>query len=119
MNIENIPDYLKYMSAIAAILFSVFYIYTERLDSLVASLLLVTSIYVNAPKKENTIMNIISEHSFGIYLIHSPLIYITFAYMLNANPIIVVTLNFVIFGTIAFAISHFIKKTPVKFIIGI
>lgn len=75
-------------------------------------------IYQVMSNKKNRIIEIISENSYGIYLIHSPLIYFTYTYLTNANPIIVVFINFVIFGTISLLLSMLIRKTKIKFILG-
>ena len=39
------------------------------------------------PSKTNNIIDKISTNSFGIYLLHSPLIYITYTYLSNARQI--------------------------------
>lgn len=75
-------------------------------------------IYQIISNKENKIIQIISENSYGIYLIHSPLIYITYTYLTNINPIMVVFINFVIFGIIALLLSILIRRTKLKFILG-
>jgi len=67
---------------------------------------------------KNSLMKIIGDNSFGIYLFHSPLIYITFTYWKNINPILVFVMNFLIFGSIALVISLVLKKSHMKFIIG-
>lgn len=117
-NLDKTTGCLKYIGIGITLVLSVFCIFNSWLNSLAASILIVISIYMIMPENENNIMNVISEYSFGVYLIHSPLIYITFTYMLNASPIIVVALNFLVFGSMSFAITHFIKKKPIKFIIG-
>lgn len=75
-------------------------------------------IYQIISNKENKIIQTISENSYGIYLIHSPLIYITYTYLTNINPIMVVFINFVIFGIIAVLLSILIRRTKLKFILG-
>ena len=67
---------------------------------------------------DNSILNKISNCSFGIYLFHSPMIYITCTYWNDLNPIFVLLTNFAIFGFIAFLLTMIIKRSRLKFIIG-
>lgn len=66
----------------------------------------------------NKIMNIIGRNSYGMYLFHSPMIYITFTFWKDINPFLVFVINFCLFGTIALIISLVLKKSNFKFIIG-
>ena len=66
----------------------------------------------------NKIMNILGRNSYGIYLFHSPMIYITFTFWKDINPLFVFMINFFLFGTIALIISIVLKKSNFKFIIG-
>ena len=63
-------------------------------------------------------MNIIGRNSYGIYLFHSPMIYITFTFWKDINPFFVFMINFCLFGTIALIISLVLKKSNFKFIVG-
>jgi len=63
-------------------------------------------------------LNLISECSLGIYLLHSPLIYIIYSYYANLQPIFILILNFLVFGTISLLLTIFIKKSRLKMIIG-
>lgn len=51
--------------------------------------------------------------SFGIYLFHSPLIYITYTRFTDSNPWIILFLNFVVLGIVASLIT-FLKKVSSK-----
>ena len=86
--------------------------------ALIASASLTLCCYLFVSDDNNTMLARISKNSFGIYLLHSPLIYITFTYMLNANPIVVFIVNFFIFGSLAFLLSECLSKTQVKYLIG-
>lgn len=79
---------------------------------------LIILIYQTINGKDIKLMKIISDNSYGIYLIHSPLVYITYTYLTNANPIIVVVINFMVFGGIALLLSNLIRKSKLKFILG-
>ena len=80
--------------------------------------LLIIVLYTFIPNKTTRLISLISENAFGIYLFHSPLIYITFTYFKDFNPLFVVLLNFIVFGYIALFISKRIRKTKFKFIVG-
>lgn len=70
------------------------------------------------PQDNNRIIYNISRNSFGLYLFHSPLIYITFKFLANSSPLIVVTINFVIFGALAYIMTSLIRLTKYKYVIG-
>lgn len=92
-------------------------IFLERNDSFI-SLMVVYLFYLIIPNKESVILNAISRNSFGMYLFHSPLIYITFTFFPNASPYKVVLLNFVVFGIISYYLTEFARKCKIGFIIG-
>lgn len=60
----------------------------------------------------------ISNNSYGMYLFHSPLVYITFKFLPNINPILMIIINFILFGSISYFITYLIRKSKFKFIIG-
>ena len=66
----------------------------------------------------NEFLDKLGKNSFGIYLFHSPLVYITFSYIPNINPLIMIIVNFGILGILSLLISFMIRKTTFKFIIG-
>ena len=80
--------------------------------------LTIINLFKLIPNTTNKLLDKLGENSFGIYLFHSPLVYITFSYIPNINPIILIFLNFIIFGGIAWAISILIRKTKLRFVIG-
>lgn len=87
-------------------------------SSLFVSALITVSAFLLVPNRENKVFTSLSSNSFGIYLIHSPLIYITFTYLLNAKPIVVVFMNFIIWGSFSYLLSWIIRKSRLKFILG-
>lgn len=89
-----------------------------KIFELFASFALLTLCYVIVPNKTSKSIAMVSDNSYGIYLFHSPMIYITYTFMANANPWMVVGLNFVIFGFAAMLMTIFINKTRFRFIIG-
>lgn len=60
----------------------------------------------------------ISKNSFGIYLFHSPLCYISFAFFSEINPLLMAFVNFVLFGAFSFLTTALLRKTPLKVILG-
>lgn len=61
---------------------------------------------------------LVSDQSMGIYLLHSPLVYFTYAYYANAAPAMVVFVNFVIGGFIASLLTRFIMNSKAKVFLG-
>lgn len=80
--------------------------------------LFIINAYGAMPEKTCSLVQRIDRNSFGIYLFHSPLIYITFASIPNAHPAIVVFINFVIFGAASFGLTELVRKTKLKVLIG-
>ena len=80
--------------------------------------LFIINAYGVMPEKTCSLVQRIDRDSFGIYLFHSPLIYITFASIPNAHPAIVVFINFVIFGAAAFCLTELVRKIRLKVLIG-
>lgn len=85
----------------------------------VLSLLLVAFLYYVMPDKEFTLLTEIDKHSYGIYLLHSPLIYITYTFIPNENPLIVVGVNFFLWGSVAYLLTKLIKSTSLNRYLGI
>ena len=85
--------------------------------------LFVTLFIVTALKSQpitetpHLIVSAISRNSYGIYLFHSPMIYITYKYLSNSSPIVVVGLN-LIFAVVAYLLTDMIRKTRIRMIIG-
>ena len=66
----------------------------------------------------NKIVELISSNSFGIYLFHSPLVYISFAFYPNILPIYMIFINFIIFGFISLCLTYILRKTRFKIFLG-
>ena len=80
--------------------------------------LCVLNAYGAMPEKSCKLLEKIDRNSFGIYLFHSPLIYITFANIPNAHPAIVIFINLVVFGAVAYGLTELIRRTKLKVLIG-
>ena len=82
------------------------------------SAMMLVLVYRFAPNNESAITKAISNNSFGIYLFHSPLIYITFTLLADTQPFFVCFINFVIFGGIAWGLTVFVRKCRLGWILG-
>ena len=108
-----------YSKRIIILLFTVIFSFGENiLFHYLSTFLILLSLYLLMTDKSNKTLKILSDHSFGVYLLHSPLIYITYSRFVNANPLIVIFINFVIFGGLALILTMIIKKSKLKIIIG-
>ncbi len=88
------------------------------LEKTVISILLFLSFVIIPNEKCNIATEQISDLSMGMYLLHSPLIYITFATIPNASPIYVICLNFIVFGIVSILFSYVIKNSKIRMLIG-
>lgn len=80
--------------------------------------LFIINMYGAMPEKTCTVVEKIDRNSFGVYLFHSPLIYITFSNIPNAHPAIVVFVNLVVFGAAAYGLTELVRKTKLRVLIG-
>ena len=80
--------------------------------------LTILNLYGMIPDRCCKSVRAISRNSFGIYLFHSPLIYLTAAFCPNLHPVLMVLINFLAFGTVAYGITVLLRKTPFRFVIG-
>ena len=84
----------------------------------ITQLLLLVIFYLIIPKNAGRVEKLLGDYSFGIYLFHSPLVYITYSFIPNANPAIVVLLNFIIFGGLAVILTGLIRQSRFRILIG-
>ena len=99
----------------------IYWLWADSVRVLIAlgtTALCVLNAYGAMPEKSCSLMEKIDRNSFGVYLFHSPLIYIIFATIPNAHPAIVVFVNLVVFGAVAFGLTELIRKTKLKVLIG-
>ena len=82
------------------------------------SVLLVTLCYIIMPSVKNVTIDAISNCSYGIYLFHSPLIYITAIYMPDINPWLMLFLNFFVFGWVSYLLASLLEKSRFRFVVG-
>lgn len=81
-------------------------------------LILSLAIWFLVPNKKNDVALFIDSHSYGLYLLHSPLVYITFTYMADDNPWIVAMINVFVMGGMALGLTHILMKSPISFVVG-
>lgn len=86
--------------------------------SLPVSIFFVPAAYLFMPDKPCKPVSFLSKNSFGIYLFHSPLVYITFTYLSDIEPVLILLLNFIVFGTLACLLTLLTRKVGLKTIIG-
>ena len=107
--------FLLFFISIATVLISIFVI--SWLKPL-GALLFIFSIYLLVPNRTNKVIERISQDSFGIYLFHSPLIYISFTFFPDINPIIMIIVNFAVFGSLAMGMTELLRKLKLGLVIG-
>lgn len=89
----------------------------NRADILV-TVIVIYSFYLAMPDRSVKVLNLISKNSFGMYLFHSPLIYITFTFFPNGAPYKVVAMNFILWGTLSYCITSVLRKIKLGIVIG-
>lgn len=57
--------------------------------------------------------------SFGLYLIHSPLCWIMFAFLPNINPYAMVLINLFLIGSLSILIVYVTSKSKIRYILGL
>lgn len=70
------------------------------------------------PQKTNRFFILIGDNSMRLYLLHSNLLYFSFAYWLNIDPVLMVLINFVGFGLLALGIGLLMERLHVNFLLG-
>lgn len=114
--LENIPESISLMALMIVIVLGTInpYKHVSVLFS-IASILL---FYRSISQKESRLLQYISKNSYGIYLFHSPLIYIAYIRFPDIQPVAMLLWNFFLCGAVAYSITSFIRRTNLKFIIG-
>lgn len=122
-NEESINSKLKYGVLMSSfiVLFLVFeqgdIVPINAIRNFTVTLLLAIGYYCISSKECSFLCNLISDESMGIYLLHSPLIYFTCAYYTNGMPF-VVFINFFVYGLVSMGLTHLLRKSKLKWMIG-
>ena len=121
INYINLTNY-KINKVLLLIMFLFIIILNIVIDQIIIKYLLTVFVigilYLIISDKRIKLIDIISINSFGIYLFHSPMIYITFTYLSEQSPIIVFIVNFVIFGSLSLLLTMLLRKLHLKIFIG-
>lgn len=86
--------------------------------TLVFSVISVFTIYMLMPQHSTKFLQLISKDSMGIYLFHSPMLYISFTYWPDINPILMMLINFIGFGSIAILLTELMRRVHFSLVIG-
>ena len=84
----------------------------------ILSLICVLVAYLVVPNHSTATLRKISRNSMGIYLFHSPLIYLSFNFWPNISPWLMVLINFVGFGAVAYGMTELVRKLGLGIVIG-
>ncbi len=112
---------LKLCMLAVNIIAAVIFVASERSSvafELLLKVLSILNIFKLMPNKSCSFLEKTDQNSFGIYLFHSPLVYITYSIIPNASPIIVVFVNLIVFGSVAYLLTDLVRRTKLKFLIG-
>lgn len=70
------------------------------------------------PRKSSAFMVLIGDNSMRLYLLHSPMVFFSFAYWPNINPILMIIINFFGFGSIALVLGLLMNKIHLGVLLG-
>ena len=88
--------------------------FLQIIEKIVVSIVILELYNIISNKKPGMLIKVISERSMGIYLLHSPLVYFMYAYYTDANPFIMVFVNFIICGLISLLLSVLFGKIKTR-----
>lgn len=117
-NLDVILKKYRFVFLVLAVFFSIYTLVFEFPYKKITTILLILLFYTIIPNTTNGISEFISKNSFGIYLFHSPMVYITYSAIPNSSPFLVVFFNFFVFGGIAILLTLLIRKLKLYVIIG-
>ena len=109
---------VKYGSLAGFCLTVFFYFRGVKLLSAGIGLLGILGSYCIVPAKPVKALSALAKNSFGMFLFHSPFVYVTFTYLPDISPVWMVLINFGLFGTAAYAATILLRRTRLKFILG-
>lgn len=87
-------------------------------SNILYSIIIIVTIWQLMPHCKNSVCLFLDKQSFGIYLLHSPLVYITYMNFTNESPMSVFMLNFFVWGGLATVISYYLSNSQLSFIVG-
>ena len=77
----------------------------------IGALLLIVSAFYLAPKIGNRVVERVSKDSFGIYLFHSPMLYIVFCYFSYLRPAVMVSIDFFVLLALSLIMTELLRKS--------
>lgn len=86
--------------------------------SIIAAFLLIIFLFIIVPNKKINVLSYLSSVSFGVYLFHSPLVYISYTYFPDIHPLLMLFVNFILFGLVSLTLTQLFKKCKLKSVIG-
>ena len=84
----------------------------------IVSFFLVAILYLLISDRSGKVTDLISENSFGIYLFHSPMVYITYSYFPDISPLSMIGINFFLLGGAAFFLTELLRRLHMGVLIG-
>lgn len=117
MLLHKVNKYILFITLFA--LTSILYLFNNHINvSILISILIVLTIYILTPIKTIPLIKYFDKNSFGIYLFHSPLLYLGMKYLYQLPPYLFVPIQF--FGSLSLCliILYIIRKLHCGFIIG-
>ena len=111
-------QYVPFLCIITGMLLMYRLHHTFDAIKLLAALSAVITAYIIIPSKTNKVTEYLDRNSMGMFLFHSPLIYISFTFFPNIHPALMVFINFVCFGFLSSLITELVRRTPLRILIG-
>ncbi len=115
---STFPKSLITIVALLLMIFCSFAPNSSVMINLFSKMIFILTVYLVMPSKTVRMIQIIDRDSFGMYLFHSPLTYITYTFLVDAIPSIVVGINLLLFGCFSILLTEIIRRTRLNFIIG-
>ncbi len=118
-HLVSLKGYVKFAFIITDVFCIAFYIFSRNnLALFISSILSVVIIFSLRLNFKNRLIDLISDNSYGLYLFHSPLIYITYTYFAESSPVFVVFMNFFLFGGLSLLFACLLRKSRFAFLMG-
>lgn len=85
----------------------------------IASLLIVFALFLYMSKRTSELMSWLDKNSMGIFLFHSPIIYVLYyKFAMILHPCVMVSLNFFVAVSISLIVTIILRKVGLKVLLG-
>ena len=92
---------------------------TKMVCSYIGTFFFICTCFTSMSDRNCALLQFISRNSFGIYLFHSPMLYIVFCYLSWLDPVSIILLNLFFCVIVSILITTLIRKNKhIRFIIG-